>query len=127
MDPGADAVYVHRLRDGKLARHQRLVLPAKSGPRDLACHPRRSPGLPGVRVEPGGRARLGSRALTRLAGNVPAGGSWPRHLVLDGQWMYASNQRSGTVTWLPVGPVTGLPGAVQGSLTVPAVATVLLG
>lgn len=41
--------------------------------------------------------------------------------------MYASNQRSGTVTWLPVGPVTGLPGAVQGSLTVPAVATVLLG
>ncbi|WP_231960994.1 beta-propeller fold lactonase family protein [Amycolatopsis thermoflava] len=36
-----------------------------------------------------------------------------------------SNQRSGTVTWLPRDPATGRLGAAQGELAVPEVATVL--
>jgi len=37
-----------------------------------------------------------------------------------------SNQRSGTVTWLPLDKTTGVVGAAAGSLAVPQVATVLL-
>lgn len=37
-----------------------------------------------------------------------------------------SNQRWGTVPWLPRDPATGRLGAVAGSPTVPPVATVLL-
>jgi 6-phosphogluconolactonase (cycloisomerase 2 family) len=54
------------------------------------------------------------------------GGVWPRHLALDaaGRWLYVANQRSGTVTWLPVSG--GVPGAVAGSITVPGAAQILL-
>ncbi|MEV4702248.1 lactonase family protein [Actinoplanes sp. NPDC049316] len=63
--------------------------------------------------------------LKRVA--APAcGGTWPRHLALDaaGRWLYVANQRSGTVTWLPV--TDGVPGAVAGSIAVPGAAQILL-
>jgi 6-phosphogluconolactonase len=65
------------------------------------------------------------REIARLR-NVPTGGVWPRHFTLDAsqRWFYVSNQRSGTVTWLPRDPASGLPGEVAGSLAVPSVATV---
>lgn len=55
------------------------------------------------------------------------GGNWPRNLALtpDGAWLYVANQNSGTITWLPVDPTTGVPGAVAGSLRVPGVAQIL--
>ncbi|WP_020672008.1 lactonase family protein [Amycolatopsis nigrescens] len=70
--------------------------------------------------------RDSGRAISRV-GNVATGGVWPRHFTLDpsGRWIYVSNQRSGTVNWLPRDPKTGLPGRSQGSLAVPSVATVL--
>jgi 6-phosphogluconolactonase (cycloisomerase 2 family) len=63
-----------------------------------------------------------------LQGHTPTGGDWPRHLTLDQdeQWIYVSNQRSGTVTWLPLDKATGVVGASTGSLAVPAVAMVSL-
>jgi 6-phosphogluconolactonase (cycloisomerase 2 family) len=63
-----------------------------------------------------------------LGENVPSGGVWPRHFTLDGaeRWLYVSNRRSGTVTWLPRDPATGRLGAAAGSLAVPSAATVLL-
>ncbi|MET7997777.1 lactonase family protein [Amycolatopsis sp. NPDC005232] len=67
----------------------------------------------------------GGTTLTLVSG-VDTGGNWPRHLALspDERWFYVSNQRSGTVTWLPRDPATGLPGAVAGSLAVPSVNSV---
>jgi 6-phosphogluconolactonase (cycloisomerase 2 family) len=64
--------------------------------------------------------------LTRL-NNVPTGGIWPRHLVLDPteRWLYVCNQRSGTVTWLPRDPDTGQLGAPAGALPMPAAATLV--
>jgi 6-phosphogluconolactonase len=66
-------------------------------------------------------------SITPLAA-VATGGDWPRHLTLDQtqSWFYVSNQRSGTVTWLPRDPATGLPGAVNGSLAIPSVNSVHL-
>jgi 6-phosphogluconolactonase (cycloisomerase 2 family) len=63
-----------------------------------------------------------------LLGHTPTGGDWPRHFTLDKAeaWIYVSNQRSGTVTWLPVDKTTGTVGPAAGSLAVPAVAMVLL-
>jgi 6-phosphogluconolactonase len=62
----------------------------------------------------------------KLVSTVSSGGNWPRHVALDSgeNWFYVSNQRSGTVTWLPRDPATGLPGAVAGSLAVPDVNSV---
>ncbi|MFI5615335.1 lactonase family protein [Amycolatopsis sp. NPDC051903] len=62
----------------------------------------------------------------KLVSSVDTGGNWPRHLALpaDERWFYVANQRSGTVTWLPRDPATGLPGAVAGSLAVPSVNSV---
>ena len=68
------------------------------------------------------------RNLRRLGDNVPTGGVWPRHFTFDAgqRWLYVSNQRSGTVTWLPRDPATGSLGPARGSLAVPSVAVVLL-
>jgi 6-phosphogluconolactonase len=65
-------------------------------------------------------------ATLKLVSTVSSGGNWPRHVALDAQenWFYVSNQRSGTVTWLPRDPATGLPGAVAGSLAVGSVNSV---
>lgn len=68
----------------------------------------------------------GGGATLKLVSSVDTGGNWPRHVALspDERWFYVSNQRSGTVTWLPRDPATGLPGAVAGSLAVPSVNSV---
>ena len=65
-------------------------------------------------------------AALKLVSSAATGGNWPRHLVLDAEekWFYVSNQRSGTVTWLPRDPATGLPGKSAGSLAVPNVNSV---
>lgn len=65
----------------------------------------------------------------RLLAVVPCGGDWPRHATLDptGGRLYVANQRSGTVTWLPRDPSTGLLSTVAGSAPVPEVAMVLFG
>lgn len=67
-----------------------------------------------------------SGSTIKLVSTVATGGNWPRHVALDPEekWFYVSNQRSGTVTWLPRDPATGLPGAVAGSLSVGAVNSV---
>jgi len=56
------------------------------------------------------------------------GGDWPRHLTLDpaGRRLYVANQRSGTVTWLPVDAETGVPGAVEGRFAAPGAAQILI-
>lgn len=61
-----------------------------------------------------------------LVSSVDTGGNWPRHLALDAdeRWFYVSNQRSGTITWLPRDASTGLPGKAAGSLAVPSVNSV---
>jgi 6-phosphogluconolactonase len=63
----------------------------------------------------------------RPLGTVPTGGDWPRHAALDpsGRWLYVANQRSGTLTWLPRDPTTGLLSTMVGSVSVPEVAMVL--
>lgn len=68
----------------------------------------------------------GGGATLTLASSVTTGGNWPRHVALDPEekYFYVSNQRSGTVTWLPRDAGTGLPGAVAGSLSVGSVNSV---
>ncbi|MFB6899638.1 lactonase family protein [Streptomyces hydrogenans] len=59
---------------------------------------------------------------------VSCGGSWPRDLALDpsGRRLYATNERSGDVTWFDVDPETGTP-VRAGSVEVPAVTCVVFG
>lgn len=61
----------------------------------------------------------------RRVGDVSCGGDWPRHAALDpsGRWLYVANQRSGTVTWLPV-TSGGRLGPSIGELAVEAAAMV---
>ncbi len=47
--------------------------------------------------------------LPRLVGEVPTGGSWPRHFALAGEHLYVANQRSHTVTVFHIDADTGLP------------------
>ncbi|MFI6644003.1 lactonase family protein [Streptomyces sp. NPDC050504] len=59
----------------------------------------------------------GERA--ELVTTVPCGGRWPRDLTLDpsGRRLYASNERSGDVTWFDIDEETGVPrraGALEG-------------
>ncbi|MFF3692736.1 lactonase family protein [Streptomyces sp. NPDC002221] len=57
----------------------------------------------------------------RLVTTVDCGGHWPRDLTLDpsGRRLYASNERSGDVTWFDLDAATGIP-ARAGSLDAPA-------
>ncbi|HEY0806145.1 MAG TPA: beta-propeller fold lactonase family protein, partial [Pseudonocardiaceae bacterium] len=66
-------------------------------------------------------------ATLALVGTVKCGGDWPRHAVLDptGRHLYVSNQRSGTVTWLPRDPGTGMLSPAAGHAAATAVAMVL--
>ena len=62
-----------------------------------------------------------------LLNTIPCGGDWPRHAGLDptGRHLYVSNQRSGTVTWLPRDPASGALSPVAGQTAATAVAMVL--
>ncbi|SDZ29792.1 6-phosphogluconolactonase, cycloisomerase 2 family [Amycolatopsis xylanica] len=62
----------------------------------------------------------------KLISNVKVGGTYPRHITLDPseQWFYVSSDKSGTLSWLPRDPATGLPGAVKGKLSIPQVNSV---
>jgi len=63
--------------------------------------------------------------LTRIAA-PSCGGDWPRHLALDPAFVYVANQNSGDVTWFPIDPSTGIPGAAAGRISAPGAAQVLL-
>jgi len=69
----------------------------------------------------------GGGASLTLLGTTSVGGDWPRHFALDPteRWFVVANQNSGTVTWLPRDPNTGLPSPVAGQVAVAAVAVVL--
>ncbi|WP_410651022.1 lactonase family protein [Amycolatopsis sp. cmx-4-54] len=62
----------------------------------------------------------------KLLNNAPVGGVYPRHFTLDPteRWFYVSSDKSGTLSWLPRDPGTGLPGAVAGKLALPQVNSV---
>ncbi|MEU3373406.1 lactonase family protein [Streptomyces sp. NPDC006660] len=64
----------------------------------------------------------------RLVTTVSCGGHWPRDLTLDpsGRRLYASNERSGDVTWFDIDPATGIP-ARAGSIEAPAASCVVFG
>jgi 6-phosphogluconolactonase (cycloisomerase 2 family) len=66
-------------------------------------------------------------ATLALLGTIPCGGHWPRHVGLDpnGRHLYVSNQRSGTVTWLPRDPSSGSLSPATGQTSATAVAMVL--
>ncbi|MEU4624540.1 lactonase family protein [Actinoplanes sp. NPDC023801] len=51
-----------------------------------------------------------------LVAEVPVDGVWPRHMVLLGDHLYVTNQRSHNVTVFRIDPETGIPG-VQGEPT----------
>jgi 6-phosphogluconolactonase (cycloisomerase 2 family) len=67
----------------------------------------------------------GARLVFR--GTTPTGGAWPRHFTLDpaGDRLYAANQKSNSVTWLPRNPDTGKLGGAAGSATVNNVGMIL--
>ena len=69
----------------------------------------------------------GGTTLKRIAA-PDCGGIWPRDLALDpaGRRLYVANQRSGTLTWLPVDPATGVPGRAAGAFAAPGAARILL-
>ncbi|WP_328314224.1 lactonase family protein [Streptomyces sp. NBC_00442] len=62
----------------------------------------------------------------RLVTTVGCGGRWPRDLTLDpsGRRLYASNERSGDVTWFDIDTATGIP-TRAGSLQAPAASCVV--
>ncbi|GIF00298.1 lactonase family protein [Paractinoplanes rishiriensis] len=64
----------------------------------------------------------GSRAT--LIAEIPAGGDWPRHMVLLGDHLYVTNQQSHSVTTFRIDPDSGIP-TPQGVPTVEASPTCL--
>ncbi|MET7934873.1 lactonase family protein [Streptomyces sp. NPDC005322] len=84
-------------------------------------------------------ANRGHDSITTLALDTPGdrmelvtttacGGHWPRDLTLDpsGRRLYASNQRSGDVTWFDLDLSTGVP-TRGGSIEAPAASCVIFG
>ncbi|MET7905007.1 lactonase family protein [Streptomyces sp. NPDC005336] len=63
-----------------------------------------------------------------LVTTTPCGGHWPRDLTLgpSGRRLYASNERSGDVTWFDLDPSTGVP-TRGGSIEAPAASCVIFG
>ncbi|MFJ1998270.1 lactonase family protein [Streptomyces asiaticus] len=63
-----------------------------------------------------------------LVTTTPCGGHWPRDLTLgpSGRRLYASNERSGDVTWFDIDPSSGVPRR-GGSVPVPAASCVVFG
>ena len=64
-------------------------------------------------------------ASATLVAEVPTGGVWPRHMVLLGDHLYVTNQRSQNVTVFRIDPETGTPG-LQGDPTGEPTPTCLL-
>lgn len=64
----------------------------------------------------------------QLVETVPCGGDWPRHLAIDpsGTRLYASNERSGDVSWFEIDAATGIP-KQTGSVALPAASCVVFG
>ncbi|MEU4158049.1 lactonase family protein [Actinoplanes sp. NPDC026670] len=60
-----------------------------------------------------------------LIAEVPVSGVWPRHMVLLGDHLYVTNQRSHNVTVFRIDPETGIPG-LQGEPTGEPTPTCLL-
>ncbi|GAA1603883.1 lactonase family protein [Actinoplanes couchii] len=60
-----------------------------------------------------------------LIAEVPTGGVWPRHMILLGDHLYVTNQRSQNVTVFRIDPDTGIPG-LQGEPTGEPTPTCLL-
>ncbi|WP_243754106.1 lactonase family protein [Labedaea rhizosphaerae] len=108
---GADAPAVNYPGEVQVAADGRFVYVSNRGENSIATF----------------AASAGGATLT-LLGHTPTGGDWPRHFTLDAteRWIYVSNQRSGTVTWLPLDKTTGTVGPPANSLAVPAAAMVLL-
>ena len=52
--------------------------------------------------------RLGGDGVPVPVGSASTGGSWPRHHALDGDLVLVANERSGTITALPIDPGGGL-------------------
>ncbi|GAA0921136.1 lactonase family protein [Streptomyces rhizosphaericus] len=63
-----------------------------------------------------------------LVTTTPCGGHWPRDLTLgpSGRRLYASNERSGDVTWFDIDPSSGVPRR-GGSVPAPAASCVVFG
>ncbi|GAB2596702.1 hypothetical protein Aab01nite_72090 [Paractinoplanes abujensis] len=58
-------------------------------------------------------------AAATLVAETPAGGDWPRHMILVGDHLYVTNQRSRSVTTLRIDPETGVPVAPAASAAEP--------
>ncbi|RJO75650.1 lactonase family protein [Nocardia panacis] len=60
-------------------------------------------------------------------GTAPCGGTFPRDLTLapDGRRLYAANQKSNSVTWLDLDPLTGLPGAPSAPVEIPSATSIV--
>jgi len=61
-----------------------------------------------------------------LTAEVPCGGAWPRHFAIVDGHLVCANQESGTVTWAPLDPRTGVPGDVTGSIALGSPACVVV-
>lgn len=57
--------------------------------------------------------------------DVPCGGTWPRHITVDGQWLYVANQNSHTVATFRIDPDSGIPAPTGAVVDVPSPACVL--
>jgi len=60
-----------------------------------------------------------------LVAETPTEGDWPRHMILTGDHLYVTNQRSQSVTTLRIDAETGVP-ALQGAPTAEPTPTGLL-
>ncbi|HKU29602.1 lactonase family protein [Arthrobacter sp. NyZ413] len=60
----------------------------------------------------------GSGTRLRPVADVPSGGNWPRHHMVGGGWLHVAHERSHQVTTFALDPTTGIPGDVQGQLSV---------
>jgi 6-phosphogluconolactonase len=117
VDSGAgmtevDHIAASSLADGlpsaiAMSADERLIYVANRGPDTIS-----------VFAVDGGR-------MTRV-GEVSTGGSWPRDLVLDGEWLYVANERSHLIVTYRIDPATGLPTPTGDVVSTPSPTRVLL-